>query len=42
MNDYVIVYKHFNFTTQLPPAPVYTFKKRNYWKAVLFLIKILW
>lgn len=42
MNDYVIVYKHFGFTTQLPPAPVYHYHKRDYWKHVLFLLKILW
>ena len=38
-NDYVMVYKHFGFTTQIPPAPVFHFTSK--WKYVLLLLKIL-
>ena len=29
MNNWVMVYNHGTFTTMIPPAPVYEFKKYN-------------
>ena len=37
--NYVMVYKHGSFMTQIPPAPIYKFK--NKWKYVLLLVKLL-
>ena len=44
MQSFVIVYKHAGFTTQLPPAPVYTFpNKYSHLKKILVtLLKFLW
>ena len=39
MRDWVMVYKHFGFTTQIPPAPVYRFQSR--WKYVVLFLKLL-
>ena len=42
INDYVIVYQHFGFTTQLPPAPLHTYKKVQWGKYLLLVMKIFW
>ena len=43
-HDFVIVYNHGGFTTQLPPAPVYKFKNKYhlYKKVLTALLKFLW
>ena len=44
MNEtgYVIVYEHFGFTTQLPPAPVHKFAPGIFsWKHLVVLLKFL-
>ena len=44
MKNWVIVYQHFGFTTQLPPPPVYKFGNRyaTYKKLLVTLLKFLW
>ena len=37
--NYVMVYNHHGFTTQIPPAPVYMHKSK--WKYVMLLLKLL-
>ena len=38
-HDWVMVYKHRGFTTQIPPAPIHKFKSR--WKYVVLFLKLL-
>ena len=44
MNNWVMVYNHGHFTTMIPPAPVYDFKKfkkANLLKYAVLVFKLL-